>query len=145
VVKFSKLAQSQKGLLKCQPTSQSLLPPAQGWEWGRWIQHWVSQSVSSSTGLWRSLILAEDIQQLVCQVHKHCKKIPVAKVNLFSFPQSELIVWSNPKQKQSLQLMDLCDNLIKRLSDHSPTPQQSNYEDIKRPVHFPLSFYIPLK
>ena len=92
----------------------------------------------SSMGSWRSNILPEDIQQLMDMVRKHCKKIRVAKVNLVSSSTpSKLIIPFNPKQKESLQLLDLCDNLINQLSDRSITLQQSNYRVLERPVRHP--------
>ena len=76
------------------------------------------------------------------QIHRHRNKISVAKVNPPSSPVPLiLIVWSAPapKQKESSQLTDLCDDLIKRLSDRSLVPQQSGYGDIKRSAYCPSS------
>lgn len=48
------------------------------------------------------------------------------------------------EQKESSRLVDLCNNITKRLNDHSLVPQQSKYEDIRRPAYCPLSSYTPL-
>ena len=47
-------------------------------------------------------------------------------------------------QEGSLQLTELCDNLIEHLRDRPLIPQQPDYEDIKRSVYRPLSVYIRL-
>lgn len=48
----------------------------------------VSYGISTGVDPLRSLIPPEDIRQLVNQIHKHCKKIPFAKVDLPSPPTS---------------------------------------------------------
>lgn len=84
------------------------------------------------------------LRQLVNQIHKDCSKIPVAKVNLPSSSILSALITRSPKQKMSSQLMDLSNDLIKRLSDRSVIPQQSSYEDIIRRACCLSSSYIAL-
>jgi len=74
------------------------------------------------------------------------QQIPVAKVSLPSLPiPSVLIVRSAPtEQKESLRLMDLCDNLTKRLSDRTLILEQPDHEDIKWPAYHLLPIYVLL-
>ena len=76
------------------------------------------------------------------RIHKHCNKISVVKVNLPSSPILSMLIIHDPppKQKETSQLGEVCNDLSKYLRD----PQQSNYDNIKRPVRRPSSFYIPL-
>ena len=77
---------------------------------------------------------------------KHCKKTSVAEVNLSSPSVHSMLTMrsASPKQKESRQLVDLCNDLAKRLGDRSLTPQQHKYEDIKRQAVCRPSFYAPL-
>lgn len=45
-----------------------------------------------------------------------------------------LIMWSSPKQKETSELAHLCKIISNHLSDRSLFPQQSKYDDFKRPV-----------
>jgi len=47
-----------------------------------------------------------------------------------------------PMQKENSQLAELCESLSNRLSDRPLISQQ--YDDIKRPVYCPPSFYLTL-
>lgn len=97
-------------------------------------------------GLLVSLIFSEDVRNLLEQINKLCGKIHAAKVNLSpsSIPLMLIIRFTPPKQKETLQLAGLCDILGNRLSDRSLNSQQYSYDDIKRPVHYPLSIHLPL-
>jgi len=48
------------------------------------------------------------------------------------------------KQKETSQLVELCESFDKSLSDHSLVSQQFKYDDIKRPVCCPPLIYLPL-
>lgn len=110
------------------------------------MQVCVSYGTSSSTGSLRSLILPEEIKRLLDRVCKLCGKVSVAKVDLSpSSVSMMLIMRSTPlKQKELSQLVNLCGTLNNHLGDRSLILQQSNYDDIKRPVHHSPSTHLPL-
>ena len=59
------------------------------------------------------LFFPEDIQRVVDQIHKHCKKIPVAKVNLPSpYISSILIMWSNLPSRKNLRSLWICATIL---------------------------------
>ena len=90
----------------------------------------------------RSLILLEDVKQLLEQITKLCGKISVAKVNLPRLirPFDTNCGGHVPKQKETSQLAELCRTLSNRLSDHP-----HGYNDIKRPVHYLSPIHLPLR
>jgi len=98
-------------------------------------------------GSLRSLVLPEDIKQLLDQIIGLCGKVSVAKVNLS--PSSTALITlilrsTPPKQKETSQLAGLCSVISYRISDCSLVSQQPDHEKIKRPVHSPTSIHLPL-
>ena len=104
----------------------------------------VSHSLSNSTISLRYLILPADAKQLLEQIRKLCGKISVAQVNLPPSPTSLILIIRSvhPKQKETLELAELCGTLSDRLSDGSL--KSPNPEDVQRPAHHPLPIYLPL-
>lgn len=110
------------------------------------MQVCVSCDIPISMSFLRSLILLEEIKQLLERISKHCSKISVAKVDpsLSSILLLLIIQSTSPKQKETSQLADQCETLGNRLNDRSFILQQPNYDGTKRPVHLPPPIHLPL-
>jgi len=72
-----------------------------------------------------SLILPEDVQQLVDKIRKHCKKIRVARVNLPSSSIPLVLIVSYPPTRKNLRSSWMCATILSNVLAIVPSSSSS--------------------